>query len=527
VNTVPTISGTTPGSRCGTGTVSLAATASAGTINWYAAATGGASLFAGSPFTTPSISATTTYYVDATANGCISASRTPVIATVNTVPTISGTTPGSRCGTGTVSLAATASAGTINWYVAATGGASLFAGSPFTTPSISVSTTYYTDATLNSCTTLARTAVIATVNPLPVPGITGLISVCETTAGVQYTTDPGMTSYTWTISSGGTITSGPTNQTVTVTWNTSGTQWVKVNYINANNCSASTATQYNVTVNPLSASAGIITGETTVYQGQVDVIYSVSPITNATSYIWELPNGVTGSSTSNIIYLSFTNTSVSGNIIVKGHNNCGDGVQSQLFVNILKHIQLKLYLEGLFNENNQLMKKAQDEYGDHFQMDISDQITVELHHQTFPYSIAYTAMYLNLKTNGMCELAVPAELQDTYYIVIKHRNHMETWSKVPVSFAGETVNYDFSTSEMKAFGDNLKQLATGKYGFFAGDMNGDGKIDENDITQIKNSSSIFSFGYITTDVNGDGVVDALDLIITDNNAAKFISVMKP
>ena len=80
----PTITGTTPGSSCGTGTVTLGATASAGTINWYAASTGGASLGTGTSFTTPSISSTTTYYVDATDNGVTTASRTAIIATVNT-----------------------------------------------------------------------------------------------------------------------------------------------------------------------------------------------------------------------------------------------------------------------------------------------------------------------------------------------------------------------------------------------------------------------------------------------------------
>ena len=61
-----TITGTTPGSRCGTGTVSLAATGSAGTtLKWYSASLGGTLLGTGSPFTTPSISTTTSYYVGA------------------------------------------------------------------------------------------------------------------------------------------------------------------------------------------------------------------------------------------------------------------------------------------------------------------------------------------------------------------------------------------------------------------------------------------------------------------------------
>ncbi len=167
VNAIPTITGTTPASRCGTGTVTLGATASAGTINWYAAAAGGASLGTGTSFTTPSIATTTTYYVDATENGCTTASRTAVVATINAVPTITGSTPASRCGTGTLTLGATASAGTINWYAAAAGGASLGTGTSFTTPSIATTTTYYVDATLNGCTTASRTAVVATINALP------------------------------------------------------------------------------------------------------------------------------------------------------------------------------------------------------------------------------------------------------------------------------------------------------------------------------------------------------------------------
>ena len=71
----------------------------------------------------------------------------------NTIPTITGTTPDSRCGTGTVTLGATALAGTIHWYAASTGGLSLGTGTSFTTPSLSSTTTYWDDATEGDCTT--------------------------------------------------------------------------------------------------------------------------------------------------------------------------------------------------------------------------------------------------------------------------------------------------------------------------------------------------------------------------------------
>ena len=87
------------GSRTLAGTVSISATTGTGiTADWYANATGGNVLSGGSgtlSFTTPSISATTTYYVQArnSTTGCVSSARTAVVATVNypTPFTYSGT----------------------------------------------------------------------------------------------------------------------------------------------------------------------------------------------------------------------------------------------------------------------------------------------------------------------------------------------------------------------------------------------------------------------------------------------------
>lgn len=58
------ITATTPGTRCGTGTVNLSATPSTGTsVKWYATEIGGTTLGSGNSFTTPSIATTTTFYV--------------------------------------------------------------------------------------------------------------------------------------------------------------------------------------------------------------------------------------------------------------------------------------------------------------------------------------------------------------------------------------------------------------------------------------------------------------------------------
>ncbi|NDP26323.1 MAG: choice-of-anchor D domain-containing protein [Flavobacterium sp.] len=83
VNLSPTITGTTPGSRSGAGTVTLGATASSGTISWYANLTGGVALGTGTSYTTPGIITTTNYYVETNNGTCSSAPRVAVTATVN------------------------------------------------------------------------------------------------------------------------------------------------------------------------------------------------------------------------------------------------------------------------------------------------------------------------------------------------------------------------------------------------------------------------------------------------------------
>lgn len=127
VTAFPTITSTTPNSRCGVGTVTLGAAASAGTISWFAASTGGTTLGTGASYTTPSISGTTTYYVEVSNNGCTSPTRTAVVATIYTIPTIAaGTlTSPSACGNTNGSIKVTGTGtGDISWTGTASGTAS-------------------------------------------------------------------------------------------------------------------------------------------------------------------------------------------------------------------------------------------------------------------------------------------------------------------------------------------------------------------------------------------------------------------
>ncbi len=104
------------------------------------------------------------------------------------------------------------------------------------------------------CGSVSATGTI-TVNPLPVPTITGPSSVCPTSTH-NYTTEAGMTGYIWTVSAGGSITAGAGTNTITVSWTGTGSQSVRVTYTNSNLCTG-ISPLYSVIVGDLPTGANI------------------------------------------------------------------------------------------------------------------------------------------------------------------------------------------------------------------------------------------------------------------------------
>jgi hypothetical protein len=101
---------------------------------------------------------------------------------------------------------------------------------------------------------------VVTVHPLLSPVITPNTNpVCFGSAGIVYTTESGMTNYTWIVN-GGLITTGgtSTDNTLTVTWNGSGPYSVSVNYRDENGCTSTSPTIQNVTVTPVPATSPIL-----------------------------------------------------------------------------------------------------------------------------------------------------------------------------------------------------------------------------------------------------------------------------
>jgi hypothetical protein len=197
----------------------------------------------------------------------------------------------------------------------------------------------------------------------------------------------------------------------------------------------------------------------------------------------------------------------------------------QAFPAAIKQLLLTLFLEGLYDGPS--MRKAQNASGDQFAGTVADRISVVLHQSTAPYTELTTLENIDLNTNGAAQASVPGTYGGNYYLAIKNRNHLETWTASPVSFAGTTISYNFTDAASKAYGSRMKDLGEGVFGFYAGDVNSDGHINLTDINATTFAATAFTSGYIAADANGDGTVDALDLILIDNNAANAVSVAHP
>jgi len=161
VNAIPTITSAQDITICegGSGTLNATASSATATINWYDAATGGNLIETGSTIPTPNLTTTTTYYVDATENGCTTASRTPVTVNVQYTNTPTGSATQTFCDIENATVSDLMATGTtIKWYASATGGTPLNSSTVLTT-----NTTYYASQIINTCESPARLAISVTV----------------------------------------------------------------------------------------------------------------------------------------------------------------------------------------------------------------------------------------------------------------------------------------------------------------------------------------------------------------------------
>jgi hypothetical protein len=172
------------------------------------------------------------------------------------------------------------------------------------------------------------------------------------------------------------------------------------------------------------------------------------------------------------------------------------------------NISIRVAPEGLYDStSNKLMRR--------------DTVLAYLRNSVAPYAVVDSARSVVDSVTRECQFTFSNASTGRFYIVVKHYQCLETWSKAGGDslFAnGLMQTYDFTSSATQAFGSNMKRKGT-SYCLIAGDANQDGIVDGSDLLLIDND--LFNYlaqRFAVTDLNGDGYTDGGDMLIADNNA---------
>lgn len=215
----------------------------------------------------------------------------------------------------------------------------------------------------------------------------------------------------------------------------------------------------------------------------------------------------------NYVYRSGNVDSSNNQIIINGLNSFSRwtaGLRAEA-----QPVNISCIIEAQFDVNTSLLN-------------LRDSVSAYLANSISPYSIVDSAKSVVDSVNYTGSFLFVNAASGNYYIVVKHRNAIDTWSKSGGEFysIGQTLSYNFTSTQSQAFGDNMRSLNS-LWCLYSGDVNKDGSIDLTDIMVILNDANAFATGYTTTDLTGDNFVDLSDVAIAFNNATAFVSVIAP
>jgi chitodextrinase len=187
-------------------------------------------------------------------------------------------------------------------------------------------------------------------------------------------------------------------------------------------------------------------------------------------------------------------------------------------------VTVKFYIEGYYDTSTHAMRPVKANQGIGSSVTDVDTITLELRSSSNVLVGSTTAI---LQTNGTAVCNFTSVPDGSYYLVVKYRNTIETWSATPQTVSSTPLVYDFRAAANKAYGNNMKLMEAGVYAFYSGDQNQDGFVEIADFSPLFNDSDVAAEGNYPTDLNGDGFVEILDFSILFNNSDNAIESKQP
>ncbi|MBL1214916.1 MAG: hypothetical protein HND52_16270 [Ignavibacteriae bacterium] len=166
--------------------------------------------------------------------------------------------------------------------------------------------------------------------------------------------------------------------------------------------------------------------------------------------------------------------------------------------------------------------------------EIVDWVLIELRTGTAENTtVAKRAAFLNeagnlIDIDGVNPVSFFVNSAVQYYIVIRHRNHLDVMSSslVDVNFA--STLYDFTVASTNAYGtDALKEVDTGVFAMYTGDGNSDGIINGTDFNIYNPFFRAIANGYLTVDWDLNGNVTGTDFNYFNPNFRAVIGSQVP
>jgi hypothetical protein len=208
--------------------------------------------------------------------------------------------------------------------------------------------------------------------------------------------------------------------------------------------------------------------------------------------------------------------------------------------NSLLRLSAKVFLQGPYNTGTSLMNTTLNSSGvlaahfgstpipvlavDSVKIEIRDSVSA-VQASLRVYADAWLMADGTLRsfidtTKAYVELDAPV---GSYYIVVRHRNHLAIMSATKLALTTDSTGYDFTTGQAQAYGTNpMAALSGSVYSLISGDANQSGFITATDINDVINHLNGNS--YLTSDVNLSAFATATDINIMINNLNKNTQV---
>ena len=264
----------------------LTAVGQVGTVYWYSGSCGGTPVGTGNPITV-SPGTTTTYYARNFNSGVFSTGCASIIITVTPVPLTVSADMKSKCFDGGIFTGGytVTYSGFVNGETPSVlKGALSFNGTAKTATAAGVYT-IEPSGLASANYTITYLGNTLTIYPLSVPNLTGPDQACQLGSPGIYRTDPGMTNYQWTASTGGVFVTGNSMSEVKVVWLTPGVHLLSVTYTTPAGCVPPAAGTKSVTVN--AQPQPTIDGNNSTCLLGVKHIYTTEA--GMSNYVWAVP----------------------------------------------------------------------------------------------------------------------------------------------------------------------------------------------------------------------------------------------